>query len=202
MRDFSAEASQQMTQVIRLWDLPLRIFHWALVICVTSAWGLGRFGPDIMTLHFLFGYAVIGLLVFRLLWGFVGPRPARFRSCLYGPRAVFAYLRDIPARRPSYWPGHNPLGGLFVIALLVVLAAQAATGLVADPQDYVNTGPLARMVSAKISRMALNWHDILGKVIMLMVVLHVATILFYRLWKREDLIRPMIVGWKRVCGRK
>ncbi|ABL72760.1 cytochrome b/b6 domain-containing protein [Paracoccus denitrificans] len=198
MRDDTAVAAADQTQLVRLWDLPLRIFHWALAACVAAAWGLGKFGPDIMTLHFLFGYAVIGLLAFRLLWGFVGPRPARFRSCLHGPRTVLAYLRQMPARSPSHWPGHNPLGGLFVILLLLALAAQVATGLVADPQDYVNTGPLADAVSSRISRMALNLHDIIGNMILLMVLLHVAVVLFYRLWKRENLIRPMITGWKRI----
>ncbi len=104
----------------------------------------------------------------------------------------------MPARSPSHWPGHNPLGGLFVILLLLALAAQVATGLVADPQDYVNTGPLADAVSSRISRMALNLHDIIGNMILLMVLLHVAVVLFYRLWKRENLIRPMITGWKRI----
>ncbi|RDD68526.1 cytochrome b/b6 domain-containing protein [Paracoccus versutus] len=198
MRDGAATTSAEATHVVRLWDLPLRIFHWALAVCVAGAWGLGKFGPDVMTLHFLFGYAVIGLLAFRLLWGFVGPRPARFRSCLHGPGAVLAYLRQLPARQPSFWPGHNPLGGLFVILLLAVLAVQVAAGLVANPQDYVNTGPLAGAVSARISRLGLALHDLLGKLVLPMVLLHVAAVLFYRLWKRENLIRPMITGWKRI----
>lgn len=185
-------------KVVRLWDLPLRLFHWLLAICVAAAWGLGKFGPDIMTLHFFFGYAVAALLAFRLLWGLIGPSHARFVSFLYGPRAFFAYLRHFPERHPSYWPGHNPMGGAFVILLLVVLAVQVVTGLIADPEDYVNTGPLANLVDMEASRAALNMHDILGNLILPLTLLHVAVVLFYRIWKREDLIRPMITGFKRV----
>lgn len=187
---------------VRLWDLPLRLFHWALVVCVAAAWGLGRFGPDIMAPHFWFGYAVIALLAFRLVWGLVGPRPARFASFLYGPRAFLRYLRDFTKPRPSFWPGHNPMGGVFVIVLLALLAVQAATGLIADPEDYINTGPLAGMVSTSTARAALKLHGVLGGLILPLVGLHVAVVLFYRFWKREDLIRPMITGRKQIrAGR-
>ncbi|GMG83707.1 cytochrome b/b6 domain-containing protein [Paralimibaculum aggregatum] len=182
----------------RLWDLPTRLFHWALVVLVATSWGLGEFGPDIMTLHFWSGYAICGLLAFRLVWGLVGPRPARFASFLYGPRKVLAYAAGLSRRQPSRWPGHNPLGGWAVAALLLLLVAQVATGLVADPEDFVNVGPFASAVGADLSRTATALHETLSSLILLMVALHVGVILFYRHWKREDLIGPMIHGRKAV----
>lgn len=183
---------------VRLWDPALRFFHWSLALLVTCAWLLGEFGPDRMTLHFWCGYLVTGLLVFRLVWGFVGPSSARFSHFLRGPGAVMAYLRTMFRPEPSYWPGHNPLGALSVIAMLAALAAQVTTGLISDPDDFINVGPLAQYVAAPTRRQAVGWHEIGGIVILFLVLLHVATILFYRFWKHEDLIRPMLTGVKEL----
>ena len=105
---------------IRLWDPLLRGFHWSLAFFVTLSWCLGQFGPAKMTLHFWSGYVIAGLLVFRLIWGFVGPPAARFSHFLRGPGAIRDYASRIFLRQPSYWPGHNPLGALSVIAMLAV----------------------------------------------------------------------------------
>ncbi len=185
-------------ETLRLWDPLLRLFHWALALCVAAAWGLGHFGPDVMTLHFAFGYAVLGLLAFRLLWALVGPRPARLSSLIYGPSRMLRYLAHLFRRSPSGWRGHNPLGGLYILVLLTVLLAQGLTGLFADPEDYINTGPLAAQVPIGLSRTSLGWHDRLGNIIAGLVALHLAAIGFYRFWKHEDLIRPMITG-KKTC---
>ncbi|WP_424942365.1 cytochrome b/b6 domain-containing protein [Aliiroseovarius crassostreae] len=185
-------------QAVPVWDLALRVFHWLLAAAVIATIVLAKFGPAIMTLHFYLGYLVIGLLVFRLIWGLVGPKPARFASFMFGPRATFAYLRDLPARRPSFWPGHSPAGALSVFALLAVLAAQAATGLFSDPDDYINAGPLARWVEFEWARWANGWHHRLSNLVIALIGLHLAAILFYRIWKREDLVTPMITGVKAV----
>ncbi|MBK1635965.1 cytochrome b/b6 domain-containing protein [Rhodovulum adriaticum] len=185
-------------ETVRVWDPLLRVFHWALTICVVAAWGLGQFGPDVMTLHFYFGYAVLGLLAFRVLWGFVGPKHARFRSFAYGPFSILKYVFGMFRRRPSYWRGHNPLGGFFVFVLLAVLLGQAATGLFVDPEDYVNVGPLAKYVSSDTARTALSWHDLLAWAVLGLVALHVAAIGFYNKWKGENLVTPMITGRKTV----
>lgn len=185
-------------ETVRVWDPLLRIFHWSLTICVVAAWGLGKFGPDIMTLHFYFGYTVLGLLAFRLIWGFVGPEHARFKSFAYGPFSTLKYVFGMFRRRPSYWRGHNPLGGVFVFILLGVLLVHATTGLFVDPEDYVNTGPLAGYVGSDAARTALSWHDTLSWVVLGLVVLHVAAIGFYNKWKRENLVTPMITGRKTV----
>jgi cytochrome b len=197
MKDMDHELPEGVTRV-KLWDPALRLFHWALVICVVAAWVLGRFGPNIMTLHFYFGYAVIGLLGFRLVWGLFGPGPARFVHFLFGPRRTLGYMAGVGKRSPSYWPGHNPMGALAAFALLALLVAQVVTGLYTDPEDYVNVGPLAGSVDIETARAALGLHYRLSLVLLALVVLHVGAIAFYRLWKREDLVRPMITGWKEV----
>ena len=188
-------------QRVRLWDPFLRGFHWLLAALVIGNLFLGHFGPSVMTLHFWFGYGVIGLIVLRLIWGFVGPPEARFMHFLRGPREVSRYARHMFRREPSYWPGHNPLGALSVVALLTLLVVQVATGLISDPDDYINVGPLADQVTVATSRKAVGWHHLGSTLILLLVILHVAIILFYRFWKHEDLIGPMIIGWKTIIRR-
>ena len=194
----AAAGTDDPVRAVRVWDPALRLFHWALVVAVATAWGLGEFGPAIMTWHVWAGYAVCGLVLFRVLWGVAGPRTARFAAFLAGPRAVARYAATLPLREPSRWPGHSPLGGWAVVAMLLLLAAQAGTGLVSDPEDYINVGPLAHLVSPETSRAANGWHAWLSRALLALVALHVAVVLFYRLWKREDLIGPMIHGRKRV----
>ncbi|MDP5306807.1 cytochrome b/b6 domain-containing protein [Paracoccus spongiarum] len=186
---------------VRVWDPALRAFHWLLAGLVIANWLLGQFGPNVMTLHFWLGYAILGLLLFRVVWGVVGPESARFASFLRGPGAVAGYLRHLPRREPSHWPGHNPLGALSVVAMLAVLLAQVATGLISDPDDFINVGPLAGQVATATARKAVGWHNLGAQVILVLVILHVGIILFYRLWKNEDLVRPMLTGWKWVRRR-
>ncbi|WBU57083.1 cytochrome b/b6 domain-containing protein [Paracoccus sediminicola] len=183
---------------VKLWDPLLRAFHWLLALFVVAAWLLGKYGPNQMTLHFWCGYVVAGLLIFRLIWGFVGPTPARFAHFLRGPGAVAGYMRHMFLREPSYWPGHNPLGALSVIAMLAVLAAQVTTGLISDPEDYINVGPLASWVGSDVATGAVEWHELGSNLVLILVLLHVAIILFYRFWKREDLVTPMVTGSKKV----
>lgn len=192
------EAKPPATETIRLWDPFVRLFHWTLTLCVVAAWVLGEAGPADMSLHFYLGYAILGLLAMRAVWGFVGPRTARFSSYFYSPGQIIDYLRHVGARRPSNWRGHNPVGGLYVLALLVVVGCLATAGLFADPQDYINTGPLASKVSAETSMRALFWHGVLAKLVLAMVTFHVAAIVYYQWWKRDDLIHPMITGLKVV----
>lgn len=186
---------------LKIWDPLLRGFHWLLAATVITSILLGHFGPNVMTLHFYAGYTVIGLLAFRLIWGLVGPRPARFATFVKGPGAVLRYAQELPERRPSDWPGHSPIGALSVIALLAALMVQVATGLISDPEDYINTGPFAESVPHETATDAVGWHFIGSWVVIGLVALHLAAIAFYRLWKREDLIRPMLTGWKWVRPR-
>lgn len=193
--------AEDRVQRVRVWDPGVRFFHWALAVLVIANWLLGQFGPNIMTLHFTLGYAIIALLVFRIIWGFIGPEPARFSSFIRGPGAIMDYLRHLLRREPSNWPGHNPLGALSVIAMLAALIWQVSTGLISDPDDFVNIGPLADQVSSATAKKAVGLHHLGGTIILILVLLHIAVILFYRLWKHEDLVRPMITGWKWVRRR-
>lgn len=189
------------TERVRIWDPLLRGFHWLLATLVILNWLLGQFGPNNMWLHFYIGYAIAALLVFRVIWGFVGPQPARFSSFIRGPGAVASYFRDMFRREPSNWPGHSPMGALSVIAMLLVLIFQVVTGLISDPEDFVNVGPLAGSVGSDIATDADGWHALGADLILILVLLHIAVILFYRIWKNEDLVRPMITGWKWVRRR-
>ncbi len=198
-----APGSEAGAREVRLWDPLTRLLHWALAVAVVTAWGLGEFGPAIMTLHFWAGYAVLAILALRLVWGIVGPRPARFASFAYGPRAVWAYLRGSFFRRaPSRWPGHNPMGAWAVFAMFALLLAQAIAGLLSDPDDYINVGPLAHLVSEETAFAANAWHATLSRWILALVLLHLAAIAYYRLWKREDLASAMIHGRKTVGERE
>ncbi len=193
-----AEAYPAGTERVRLWDPMLRVYHWLLAGLVILNWCLGKFGPDSMSLHFWCGYAIAALLVFRVVWGIAGPRSARFSNFVTGPRGIVGYGRGLFRREPSYWRGHNPLGALSVIAMLVVLAGQVGAGLISDPDDFVNVGPLADKVSGATSSAAVGWHHFGADVILILVILHVGMIAYYRIWKREDLVAPMITGWKTV----
>ena len=153
---------------------------------------------DTVTWHFYIGYTVLGLLAFRLLWGFVGPAPVRWRSLFPRPSELTAYLSEVGKREPSGTPGHNPLGSLSVIALLLVLMGQAGTGLFIETDDFFESGPLYGYVSEATVNSLTWWHHFLSKVLLALVVLHLLAILFYRLWKREDLLKPMITGWKLI----
>ncbi|PYF09747.1 cytochrome b [Rhodobacter viridis] len=180
-----------------IWDPLVRVFHWALFLCVVSAWLLGEFGPDIMTLHFWIGYAVGGLLLIRLLWGFVGTRTARFANFVTGPGAVLRYAMTLPARKPSHTPGHNPLGGWSVVAMIGVLGLQVVTGLFSASVDDFVFGPFSDLVSEDVNKLMLDLHKSLAPVILALVALHVGAIWFYKIWKREDLVTPMITGRRR-----
>lgn len=176
----------------RVWDLPTRLFHWALAVAVIGMIGTGLGG--VMEWHFRIGYVVLSLLLFRLLWGFVGGRWSRFASFIYAPRSVGAYLRG--RAHPHHLVGHTPLGALSVFAVLAVLALQVATGLMAD-DEISASGPLTRFVSGEVVSLATRWHSAPGKwTVIALVSLHVLAVLFYVGVKRHRLVRPMVTGDK------
>lgn len=181
---------------VRVWDLPTRLFHWSLVLCVVGLIISGNIGGNAMVWHGRLGYAVLTLLLFRIAWGLAGGHWSRFASFLYGPSAIVAYLRG--KGRPEHSVGHNPLGMLSVLALLLVLLAQVGTGLFAD-DEIAFTGPLAGLVSGDWVGQATSYHKKVGKFILIaLVALHLGAIAFYRLVRKQNLVRPMIVGDKTV----
>ena len=176
----------------RIWDLPTRLFHGLLALTVTGVLVTGWTG--VMDWHFRLGYAVLALLLFRLVWGFVGGRWSRFAALVHGPRSIEAYLRG--RAHPDHLVGHNPLGALSVFAMLAILALQVATGLVAD-DAITYAGPLAHTVSGAMSSLATAWHAEWGKwVVLALIVLHLAAVLYHAVVRRHTLVAPMITGDK------
>ncbi len=182
---------------VRVWDLPTRLFHWGLALCVVGLIVTGNVGGNAMVWHGRLGYAVFTLLLFRIAWGLVGGHWSRFGSFLYGPASIVAYLRG--QSRPEHNVGHNPLGMFSVLALLLILLAQVGSGLFAD-DEIAFTGPLAGLVSGDWVGQATSYHKKVGKLILIaLVALHLGAIAFYKLVKKQNLVRPMIVGDKTVA---
>lgn len=177
---------------ISLWDLPTRLFHWLLVLCVTGSLVSVKLGGTWMLWHERCGLAVVGLLSFRLAWGIVGSTHARFHKFVPGPASTLAYLK-------GEWQGlgHNPLGALSVFAMLGLLGFQAVTGLFATDAIAFN-GPLYRAVSSSWNDTITSWHKLTEWFIYGLIGLHVASVLFYTLVKKDNLIAPMITGRKTV----
>ena len=169
-----------------IWDLPIRLFHWLIVALFAVSWWTAE--NDRADLHIWSGIAVLTLLIFRILWGFVGSSTARFVNFVRGPRAVFGYLR-------GQWSGigHNPLGALSVVALLGLLFVQVGLGLISTDEDGLVEGPLASLVSYSTSEEAVDLHEDLFNVLLIFIGLHLAAILFYRL-RGKGLIGPMVTG--------
>ena len=177
-----------------VWDWPVRIFHWALVALLAAAWATAEAGIEYMHWHMRCGYAVLTLLLFRLLWGVVGSGSARFAGFVRGPGAVLAYLRAWFSRHPLHYLGHNPLGGWMVLVLLLLVAVQAGTGLFAN-DDIFNEGPLARLVSGAMSGFLTTIHKTNFNMLLAAVGLHVVAVLLY-LWRGDNLLKPMFNGRK------
>jgi len=179
---------------IRIWDLPTRLFHWLLALSVIGLVITGSIGGNWMLWHLRLGYAVLTLLLFRLVWGFVGGEWSRFGRFLYGPSSVLAYLRGrAPLRHQA---GHTPLGALAVFALLGVLMAQVGSGLMSD-DEIAFFGPLVRFVSGDTVSAATGYHKNIGKFIVFgLVALHLLAIVFYKLVRKQSLVKAMVVGTK------
>lgn len=179
---------------VRVWDLPTRLFHWLLVACVVALVVTGKVGGAATEWHGRLGHAVLALLLFRLVWGFIGGHWSRFRSFVHPPGNLMAYLGG--RAHPDHLVGHNPLGAASVFAMLLALLLQAGTGLFTDDEAGF-TGPLNRFVSTDTGLALTSYHRNLGQWLVLgLVVLHIAAIVFYERRKRQTLVRPMITGDK------
>ena len=182
---------------IRVWDLPTRIFHWTLAGLAVFSFTTGKVGGTWMDWHLKSGYAILALVLFRLAWGVLGGHTARFARFVRGPVAFATYARDLLARRPPTVVGHNPMGGWMVVLMLILLAAQASSGLFAD-DEIATQGPLAVKVSnALVSKMT-SFHYYNGWTLAAAVGLHVIAIAAYWLALNDNLVRPMWSGWREV----
>jgi cytochrome b len=180
-----------------VWDLPLRAFHWLLVLSMIGSWVTAELGFEWMQVHMYLGYWTIGLLVFRIIWGFVGPRHARFASFLTGPQGVWRYFKGLAAGTMIQTAGHNPLGGISVIVMLALVGFQAFTGLFAT-DDIVWTGPYNPAVSGATAEKLTSLHHLNFNIILVAVSLHILAIAFYFLVKKQNLVGAMVHGKKVV----
>ena len=182
---------------MKVWDAPTRLFHWAIVLLIACSYLSVTF--DRLDLHFLSGYALLALLLFRLAWGFVGSETSRFRQFLRSPIAGFRHLGTIGRVEPDNEVGHNAAGGWMVLILLGALAVQVGLGLFAN-DDVAVDGPLRHLISKGLSDQITTWHGIWFNVILGLIVLHVVAIIAYAVLKKQNLLRPMITGRKRLPG--
>ncbi len=175
---------------VLVWDWPTRLFHWLLAVCVVAAIVSGEVGGSLIDWHGRIGLFVVGLLAFRLAWGLIGSTYARFGHFFPTPAKVRAYLK-------GDWRGHghNPLGAFSVFGLLGVLVIQVATGLFAN-DDIAFSGPLASLVELSLSNRLTGLHHLTGKLLLLLIGLHIGAIAFYFRIKKDNLVKPMLTGWK------
>lgn len=182
---------------VRVWDLPTRLFHWCTALCFIALVVSGEIAGDAMVWHFRLGYALLALVLFRILWGVFGGYWSRFSSFVTGPGTILRYVRNPSGR--SGQVGHNPLGSLSVIALLLFLLLQIAAGLMSDDEVF-SSGPLVAKVPAAWVQKATFFHTEVGKVVLIVLaLLHVAAILWYRFKKNENLLTAMVSGDKEVA---
>ena len=192
--DASSHGNDRPVQV-PVWDFPTRLFHWVLVILVAVSFTTGAIGGNAMVYHERSGFAILVLLIFRIIWGFVGSRQSRFSDFVKGPAAVRRYATALFRGSPERYLGHNPMGGWSVLALLLVLLVQVVTGLFAN-DDIITEGPLYLWVSKPVSDWLTRIHRINRFLIVALVATHLSAVLFYLWGKGENLIKPMITGQK------
>jgi cytochrome b len=185
---------EQIRGPIAIWDLPVRIVHWGFVVLIPALWWTGEEGH--LDQHKLIGYAMLALVAFRILWGLIGSTTARFGNFIKGPSRLLGYLRGMSSDTEASFIGHNPLGALSVVALLLLLAAQVSAGLIAQDVDGIESGPLSYLVSYDTADAAREWHNFLFDVLLALIAVHVAAVLFYLVVRRNNLIGPMITGRK------
>ena len=189
-----------------VWDVPTRAFHWGLLALVALTWATGEGESDFwFQVHLVAGYGVLGLLVFRFIWGFAGTRYARFDSFVRPWHIVWDYIKKLAALRPPHSIGHNPLGGWMVILLLAALAGVVVTGLFgAESEDGIQeaAGPLAHFVSAAVASEMIEMHEELFNILLILVGIHVAGVVADIVLTRDNLVLAMITGYKKVSPEK
>jgi cytochrome b len=181
---------------VPVWDLPVRLFHWGFVAFFALSWASGQLGKR--DLHYQSGMVLLGLVIFRLLWGIVGSPTARFSHFLRWPHAAVRYLRHAFAERlPSYSHGHNAAGGLMVVMLIVLAGVQAVSGM-SSTDDVLFEGPLYGRWPGWLGSILEKLHGPLANVLLALALLHILIIVFYRWFKRENLVSAMIRGRARL----
>lgn len=196
-QQLSAMAGSRLSDegTVRVWDLPLRLFHWNLLLLFVIAYATGN-REQYYGLHKAAGFALFGLLIFRLIWGFVGNRAAHFSSFIRGPRAALAHVRELLRGRAHPVAGHNALGGWAVAVMLILLLTEVVSGLFSSTFDY--EGPLAPLVSDAWSDRMAAIHSINLDLLLAMIALHLLAITVTSILGRENLVASMIHGRKQL----
>ena len=190
-------AGAQERVVVPVWDAPVRITHWVLVLLLGGLVATGLAGGPLLEWHMRLGQVMIGVVVFRVLWGFAGSQNARFRTFVRGPRSVVRYARSHLAHAPEIHASHNPAGGWMVVLLLAAVLVQACVGLFTNDGELW-AGPLAERVTQSTSD-ALSWfHRRFWWVIVVLVTVHVLAVIAYLVVLRENPVSPMLRGAKRL----
>lgn len=175
---------------LRIWDLPTRLFHWALAICVTGSFVTIKMGGFVgMEWHVRFGQITFGLILFRLIWGFVGPHYARFRQFVHGPLTIWRYLRG----EHLHIAGHNPVGAVSVVAMLFLFGFQAFSGLFASEDVFFTSGPLAHLSRAWSTRLT-GLHKLAEWPLLALIALHLGAIVWHQFVNKQQLARAMVTG--------
>ena len=176
---------------VKVWDAPVRIVHWLIALAMPALWWTAE--NDQMDWHHALGYGVLGLVLFRLAWGFVGGSTARFSSFMRGPKAVAAYAGRLLRGEHETTVGHNPMGG-WSVAALALLVGEVGLGLFCVDVDGLEPGPLSRFISFDAGRTAAHWHHWLFYALLVLIGLHLCAIAFYAVVKRDNLVGPMVTG--------
>jgi cytochrome b len=189
--------NDQQQVAVKVWDLPVRLVHWGLVALLAFQAASGWIGGKLIEWHLISGYSILGLVLFRVLWGFAGSTSARFASFLAPPAMALRFASRLLARRAEAYPGHNPLGGWMVLALLASLLVQAGTGLFAN-DGIATEGPLASLVSIEVSDRVTTLHRWNLRILLVLAAVHTAAALYHWLALKENLIGAMFTGVKRL----
>lgn len=185
----------QPLRAVKIWDLPVRLFHWNLVGLLAFLVWSGKTGGNAMEYHMYAGYWVLALVLFRVMWGFAGSTHARFANFLAGPGRAIAFAKKLMSKAPAPVAGHNPVGGWMVLVLLLSLLVQTGTGLFSN-DDIAAEGPLFALVSKGLSDRLSTIHSWNFNLLLLLTALHVIAVLFHLLVKKENLVTAMFTGVK------
>jgi len=190
-----------MSKQYLIWDLPLRIFHWLFVITIAGAWYTSEQEGEFIEFHMMFGYVAIGLLIFRIFWGVVGPKHARFKQFLPSISTLVNYVKSVKEKKSYYTPGHNPLGSLMVVLMIILISLQAVSGLFID-DDIFSSGPYYGSIAPATEKVMSFLHHNVFDIMIISIVLHLLAIAYYWKVKKENLVSPMITGKKNASDVK
>ena len=190
-----AHISTSKRYSINVWDISIRLFHWALVVGIAFQWYSSEEGGNIMTWHIYIGYCMLGLVLYRIIWGVIGSPYARFSSFLKGPSSTLIYLKGFVQGKKYDYPGHNPLGGWMVMLLLLLILIQGITGLFSS-DDIFTEGPFYSLVSGKTADFLTSIHHLNFNILLGAIALHISAVAYHGLIKKEPLVKSMLTGKK------